>query len=72
MLGRDKGWWQEKAFLLLFLLVGAFLIIPNDTVKGAYCGFGFTSFCTPTLAPDALMKPGQVIEKGGWRIERIN
>lgn len=71
MFGRDKGWWQEKAMLALFLLIGAFLISPNATVRGAYCGFGFSGYCSPEPS-QTTMKPGQVIEKDGWRIERIN
>lgn len=47
MFGKSKEWWQEKAFLFLFLLVITFVIAPNHATKAAYCGLGFTSYCVP-------------------------
>lgn len=73
-LGRDKGWWQEKAILFLLLCLGGFLISPNDTTKAAYCGFGFTSYCKPTFMPPQsaaeTMGVGEVRYINGMRIER--
>lgn len=71
-LGRDKGWWQEKALLFLFLMIGGFLIAPNGQRKAVMCGLGFSSYCetqaeTPK-APD--MAVGEVRYIDGIRIER--
>ena len=40
-----KGWLQEKALLFFFLCLIVFVFSPNQTVRGAYCGLGFTSYC---------------------------
>lgn len=72
MFGKSKGWWQEKALLFLFLLIAGFVISPNAVTRGAYCGFGFKSFCVPDPTPDT-MQPGEVRTfEGGWKVERIN
>ena len=70
---KDKGWWQEKMFLFLFLLISGFLLTPNGTVRGAYCGFGFKRFCSADALPGSDMKPGETRHlQEGWKIERLN
>lgn len=69
---KDKGWWQEKALLFLFLMIGGFLIAPNGQRKAVMCGIGFSSYCEAQAeapkAPD--MAVGEVVWVNGIRIER--
>lgn len=69
----SKEWWQSKIFLFVFLLIGAFVLSPNATTRGMYCGFGFTSYCSED-SPRRIdaMKPGDTINMNGYKIERIN
>lgn len=64
-LGRDKGWWQEKFFLFIFLLIGGFVISPNGARKATMCGLGFTSYCDPEFLPKK--SPLETMEIGDVR-----